>query len=123
MNLGKGLEVQQVPKALLSYQSKIKFAKKENCKYHIQLIEDASKVSELYEVKVFSLTFFFINEIISLKKYLKYSVYQIPLSSKLTFNDNCQCSYACVVLIVAWIFFICIAITTGLVIGFYDRIP
>jgi hypothetical protein len=52
MNLSEGLEVQQVPKAVLSYPSKIKFAKKENCKYHIQLIEDASKVSELYEVKV-----------------------------------------------------------------------
>jgi len=52
MNLAEGIEVHQVSKAVLSYPSKIKFAKKDNCKYHIQLIEDSSKVSELYEVKV-----------------------------------------------------------------------
>lgn len=34
-------------------QSKIKFFKKENCKYQIHLLEDGNQLNELYEVKVF----------------------------------------------------------------------
>ena len=32
--------------------SKVKFFRKENCKYHVQLFDDAKNVKELYELKV-----------------------------------------------------------------------
>lgn len=39
-------------RAVVQYPSKVKFFKKDNCKYQIQLIEDAKRVAENYEVEV-----------------------------------------------------------------------
>lgn len=38
--------------SLAQHSSKVKFFKKDNCKYQIQLIEDAKRVAEMYEVEV-----------------------------------------------------------------------
>lgn len=35
-----------------SKDSKVKFFRKENCKYHVQLFDDAKNIKELYELKV-----------------------------------------------------------------------
>lgn len=44
-------------RAVVQYPSKVKFFKKDNCKYQVQLIEDAKRIAESYEVEVNAFSF------------------------------------------------------------------
>ena len=56
-----GKKLNKLPK-----DSKVKFFRKENCKYHVQLFDNANDVKELYELKV---KLFFLFEIFLIIKF------------------------------------------------------
>ena len=48
----------QKEKSNYSINSRIKFLKRDNCRYQVQLLDNTKKIKELYEVKVGELLYF-----------------------------------------------------------------